>query len=130
MHNIRAIWVKILAILCVICSLQLNNIKKKLLPDSSYLETSHPITTGSLKNHTIVYNLLPPPPSPPPLPPGTQTYTRLDTESSVARKEGEELSPQCRCGWPQNMMLPLGTPEGMEFVAFAMLTKGQLMVKP
>ena len=57
---------------------------------------------------------------------GKQTYLRYDTQSSVARKEGEELSPRCRCGWPQNMMLPVGTSEGMDFVAFAMLTKGQL----
>ena len=57
---------------------------------------------------------------------GSQTYIRKDTESSVARKEGDDLDPRCRCGWPQNMMLPIGTPEGMDFVGFAMLTTGQL----
>ncbi|KAH6853835.1 hypothetical protein B0I37DRAFT_16706 [Chaetomium sp. MPI-CAGE-AT-0009] len=54
---------------------------------------------------------------------------RLDTDSSVSRKMGKysELDPQwrsswCRCGWPQNMMLPVGKVEGMEFVAFCMAT--------
>ena len=55
--------------------------------------------------------------------------TRKDTESSVARKtpeEGEPLNAYCSCGWPQSMMLPVGTPEGMPFVAFAMLTDDEL----
>jgi hypothetical protein len=56
-------------------------------------------------------------------------HVRLDTDSSVARKVGmySELDPQwtsswCRCGWPQNMMLPVGKVNGMEFVAFCMAT--------
>ena len=57
---------------------------------------------------------------------GTQKYTRKDLDSAVARKEGANLTPFCRCGWPQNMMLPIGTKEGMDFTAFAMLTTGQL----
>ncbi|KAH6873586.1 Hemocyanin, ig-like domain-containing protein [Coprinopsis sp. MPI-PUGE-AT-0042] len=54
---------------------------------------------------------------------------RFDKDSSVARKMGNysELDPDfasawCRCGWPQNMMLPVGKPEGMTFVAFCIAT--------
>ncbi|MCF5706079.1 hypothetical protein GIV19_02110 [Pseudomonas syringae] len=61
------------------------------------------------------------------------TEIRLDTDSSVARKMGSysEESAQwastwCRCGWPQNMMLPVGKVEGMEFVAFCMATDDAL----
>jgi hypothetical protein len=57
------------------------------------------------------------------------TITRLDTDSSVARKMGKysELNAQwasswCRCGWPQSMMLPVGKVDGMAFVAFCMAT--------
>lgn len=60
---------------------------------------------------------------------GSRTVTRLDTDSTVSRKMGNysELDAQwasswCRCGWPQNMMLPVGTPQGMDFVAFCMAT--------
>ena len=59
----------------------------------------------------------------------SDTMTRLDTVSSVARKtpkEGEKLSNRCLCGWPQNMMLPVGTPSGMLYVGFAMLTDDKL----
>lgn len=57
------------------------------------------------------------------------TIRRKDVESSVARKmpkEGEPLSSQNFCGWAQNMMLPVGTPEGAQYTAFAMLTDDQL----
>ena len=59
----------------------------------------------------------------------TGTIVRLDIESSVARKTpkpGEDLSPRCLCGWPQNMMLPAGKPEGMVYTALAMLTDDKL----
>ena len=62
----------------------------------------------------------------------TKQMTRIirnDVESSVARKlptEGKTATSWCLCGWPQNMMLPVGTPEGMPFVAFGMLTNDQL----
>ncbi|KAJ5597685.1 hypothetical protein N7537_007769 [Penicillium hordei] len=56
--------------------------------------------------------------------------TRLDKDSSVARKMANysEVDADygtrtwCRCGWPQNLMLPAGRPEGMPFVAFCMAT--------
>jgi tyrosinase len=57
------------------------------------------------------------------------TKVRLDADSSVARKMGkynelnpDYISPWCRCGWPQNMMLPVGKVDGMLFVAFCMAT--------
>ena len=58
-----------------------------------------------------------------------ETILRLDTMSSVARKPvtpGCEQQPWCLCGWPQSMMLPIGTPEGANFTAFAMLTDDKL----
>ena len=55
------------------------------------------------------------------------TITRLDIDSSVARKAPEPSTEfqdsRCRCGWPQNMMLPSGTPNGIDYVAFAILTE-------
>lgn len=52
---------------------------------------------------------------------------RKDTESAVARKVKVLLSDsRCSCGWPQNLMLPIGKPEGVPYVAFAMLTTGEL----
>lgn len=63
----------------------------------------------------------------------TITKVRLDTDSTVARKMANysELDAQwatswCRCGWPQNMMLPVGKVDGMEFVAFCMATDDAL----
>lgn len=55
---------------------------------------------------------------------------RKDVESSVARKTtkpGEKLFPWCLCGWPQSMMLPVGKPGGVPYVAFAMLTDDKLV---
>ena len=58
------------------------------------------------------------------------TITRMDTESSVARRpvkpSDDKLPSRCLCGWPQSMMLPIGKPEGVEFVAFGMLTDDEL----
>lgn len=58
-----------------------------------------------------------------------ETIFRKDTDSSVARKvvkPGEQLPARCLCGWPQNMMLPIGKSEGMPFLSFAMLTDDAL----
>ena len=54
-----------------------------------------------------------------------EEIVRKDTESSVARKTiqpGDNPPSRCLCGWPQNMMVPIGKPDGMPYVAFAMLT--------
>ncbi|KAJ5629031.1 hypothetical protein N7490_011259 [Penicillium lividum] len=63
----------------------------------------------------------------------TTAKVRLDRESSVARKMYNYSEPDpalasswCRCGWPQNMMLPVGRTEGMSFVAFCMATDDKL----
>ncbi|KAJ6095338.1 hypothetical protein N7486_006084 [Penicillium sp. IBT 16267x] len=63
----------------------------------------------------------------------TTAKVRLDSESSVARKMYNYSEPDpayasswCRCGWPQNMMLPVGRKEGMSFVAFCMATDDTL----
>ena len=52
------------------------------------------------------------------------TIIRTDDQSTVTRKV--DGSKWCKCGWPQNMMLPIGTKEGMPFIAFAMLTNDRL----
>lgn len=55
------------------------------------------------------------------------TFVRKDTDSAVARKVRPYSSnSRCSCGWPQNLMLPVGRPDGLEYVAFAMLTSGEL----
>lgn len=55
------------------------------------------------------------------------TITRKDIDSAVARKARPcQPNPRCSCGWPQNLMLPVGTPDGLHYIAFAMLTKGEL----
>lgn len=56
-----------------------------------------------------------------------ETLTRKDLDSSVSRKVRALMSDsRCSCGWPQNLMLPVGKPSGLSYVAFAMLTKGEL----
>ncbi len=53
--------------------------------------------------------------------------SRQDIESSVARKPvGANASDWCKCGWPQNMLLPAGRPSGMPTIAFCMLTDDKL----
>ena len=55
------------------------------------------------------------------------TFVRKDTDSSVARKVKPFSSDsRCSCGWPQNLMLPVGNREGLPYLAFAMLTNDQL----
>lgn len=55
------------------------------------------------------------------------TFTRRDVDSAVARKVNPISSAsRCSCGWPQNLMLPIGKPDGLDYLAFAMLTNDQL----
>ena len=63
----------------------------------------------------------------------TTRICRKDVESSVARKTASSgtstfsrYDPLSLCGWPQRMMLPVGTPGGAPYVAFAMLTDDKL----
>ena len=55
------------------------------------------------------------------------TITQKDGESAVARKVRPYSSnSRCSCGWPQNMMLPVGKPDGLSYITFAMLTEDEL----
>lgn len=55
------------------------------------------------------------------------TIIRKDIDSAVARQVKKHSSDsRCICGWPQNLMLPAGKPEGMPYTIFAMLTNDQL----
>lgn len=58
-----------------------------------------------------------------------KTFTRKDIESAVARKvtfTTFKSDSRCTCGWPQNLMLPVGKPQGLSYVAFAILTNDEL----
>lgn len=71
--------------------------------------------------------------------PGVNTIRRQSTESSVAipfersfRPVGANYQPQaadelarfrfCGCGWPQHLLLPKGTTQGMVFDLFVMIS--------
>lgn len=68
--------------------------------------------------------------------PGQNTFKRRSSESSVTipfersfrridtKLVGDELAQFrfCGCGWPEHMLLPKGTPEGVEFDLFAMIS--------
>lgn len=67
------------------------------------------------------------------LQPGSNTVNRHSKKSSVTapRKKGFKdilegnVEPEldyCSCGWPENLLVPKGKPEGMDFVLFAMCT--------
>ncbi|XP_071525779.1 phenoloxidase 1-like [Panulirus ornatus] len=63
---------------------------------------------------------------------GSNHIVRLSKDSSVTSppeytfkdllKQTEERNPICGCGWPHHMLLPRGTPSGMDFQVFFMLT--------
>ena len=71
--------------------------------------------------------------------PGTNTIVRRAEQSSVTipyertfRQLGRQNTPTeagalaqfrfCGCGWPQHMLIPKGTPEGMVFELFVMIS--------
>lgn len=71
--------------------------------------------------------------------PGTNNISRRSDDSSVTipfersfRAVGAAAQPTdaaqlaqfrfCGCGWPQHMLIPKGTPEGMNFDLFAMVS--------
>ena len=55
-----------------------------------------------------------------------QEVTRKCIESSVVRLPGD----LCGCGWPYNLMVPAGCPEGMEFMCVLILTENDRTEKP
>lgn len=62
------------------------------------------------------------------------TVVRPDIAASVAQASpAPDAAPDgerwCDCGWPQNLMLPAGRPEGMRFVACVLLTTDDLAVR-
>ena len=51
-----------------------------------------------------------------------------DLEKLIQENDGKTLRPEdavCGCGWPQHLLVPRGTPEGMEFDLFVMITNGR-----
>ncbi len=65
----------------------------------------------------------------------TTVLVRKDMESTTVRKienyagsatDQGYSSPWCLCGWPRNMMLPVGTPEGFPMQAFCCVTVPKL----
>ena len=63
-----------------------------------------------------------------------QVIVRADVQSSVAQAspdpgEAERGERWCDCGWPQNLLLPVGRPEGARFVACVVLTANDLAVR-
>lgn len=66
---------------------------------------------------------------------GKQTITRSSTQSSVTipfertyrdlsnvPAERQQLSNFCGCGWPHNLLIPKGKPEGMPCELFVMIS--------
>lgn len=63
-----------------------------------------------------------------------QVIVRADVQSSVAQAspdpgEAERGERWCDCGWPQNLLLPVGRPEGARFIACVVLTANDLAVR-
>jgi len=66
--------------------------------------------------------------------PGVNTIVRRDVDSTLTIPWSQSLSemtndanmntPYCGCGWPTNMLIPKGTPNGMVFDLFVMITNG------
>jgi hypothetical protein len=68
---------------------------------------------------------------------GKTIITRHSTDSALTnswaknlatlREElvgGSQLPPNCGCGWPHHLLVPRGTPDGMPFDLFVMVTNG------
>jgi len=47
-----------------------------------------------------------------------QSHLELNTDL-------DSLTPFCGCGWPHHLLLPKGTPDGMIFDLFVMVTNGR-----
>ena len=67
--------------------------------------------------------------------PGANTILRRSAQSSVtipyertfrsaapSNQSGTEVYRFCNCGWPSHLLIPKGTPEGMTFDLFAMIS--------
>jgi hypothetical protein len=54
--------------------------------------------------------------------PYEQTFRNLDRNRAPEGSEAEAENNICGCGWPQHMLIPKGTPSGMRFDLFAMIS--------
>uniref|UniRef100_A0A1B0CF09 Putative hemocyanin n=1 Tax=Lutzomyia longipalpis TaxID=7200 RepID=A0A1B0CF09_LUTLO len=54
--------------------------------------------------------------------PFERTFRDLDTNRPAAGTDAEAQFTFCGCGWPQHMLIPKGTPEGLRCELFVMLT--------
>jgi len=67
---------------------------------------------------------------------GKTILTRHSTDSALTNSWAKNLAtlrrelgnspeaPNCGCGWPHHLLLPRGTPDGMDFDIFVMVTNG------
>lgn len=53
------------------------------------------------------------------------TYRNLDSNRPVANTSSAEVFNFCGCGWPQNMLIPKGSPEGFQCQLFVMVSNGE-----
>lgn len=51
-----------------------------------------------------------------------KTFRRVGASDTPTEKTARENFQFCGCGWPQHMLLPKGTPEGMQFDLFVMIS--------
>lgn len=53
------------------------------------------------------------------------TYRNLDNNRPAANTSSEAVFNFCGCGWPQNMLIPKGSPEGFLCQLFVMVSNGE-----
>ncbi|XP_058835597.1 phenoloxidase 8-like [Topomyia yanbarensis] len=51
-----------------------------------------------------------------------RTFRQIKTEAQIPKKDDLEQFRFCGCGWPEHMLLPKGTVEGMVFDLFVMIS--------
>lgn len=54
--------------------------------------------------------------------PYNRTFRNVSTAAVNPTNEGFNF---CGCGWPQHLLVPKGTPEGMDFDVFVMVSNYQ-----
>jgi len=52
------------------------------------------------------------------------TYRNLETNRPAATSDAVTAFNFCGCGWPQNMLIPKGSPEGLPCQLFVMVSNG------
>ena len=51
-----------------------------------------------------------------------RTFRQIKTDKDLPDRADLERFRFCGCGWPDHMLLPKGTPEGMRFDLFVMIS--------